>query len=164
MALIGGDIVDAGVEVIGIIPWEKLTKVFLSVCLVDKSTGVFRHTLNRAKDCLNVRIIIGGSRTGKYLGHLVILEHLLDDLGLHLTAPVVDHFRTLIFGEIEDVFVDQAAFNQALGFICGEVPADKPADLLAGVFVDQQVEIKEYPLGKGSQIADIPAPALIGAG
>ncbi len=43
------------------------------------------------------KVVIGDSRSSKHLSHMIILEHILSDLGLHLTPPIVHDFETLIY-------------------------------------------------------------------
>ena len=73
---------------------------------------------------LNKRIVVGGPRTGKQLGHTVIFKEFPDGFGLHLAASIIDYLRTLILGEIKDVFTYQSLLNKMTRFTGPLMPAD----------------------------------------
>ena len=54
-------------------------------------------------------------------------------------------------------------FQQLFSLFSPLVPADQPVEGLAGELIEQQVQIQEQPALIGGQVADIPAPALVGA-
>ena len=58
----------------------------------------------------------------------------------------------------------RTAFQQAAGFLGGLLPVYAPLNDFAGPFIQQQVEEQILPLLEGRQVADVPAPALIGPG
>ena len=84
---------------------------------------------------------LGGPWSGEQLGHVVIFKHSFDGLGFHLAAPVVDHHRTLILGQIEDILTDERLFYETLGLLGGLMPTDQPGKGLPRVFIQEQIEV-----------------------
>ena len=60
--------------------------------------------------------------------------------------------------------VDQAPFKEEAGFLGRLLPTDAPLDGFAGPLVEQQVEVKILPFLERQQVADVPAPPLVGPG
>ena len=60
-----------------------------------------------------------GARPGEQLRHAVYIAEPLDRLGLHLTVAVIDDFRPLVFGQLEDALIGQSNLQKPSGFLCG---------------------------------------------
>ena len=164
MGLLRGDVVDARMVMLGVIPGKVATEVFLGLVVIQKLPGILRGAFDGAEGRFDERIVIGGAWASKQLRHAVILAEALDGLGFHLAAAVIDDFGPLILGQVQDVLIRQAALEQESGFPGGLVPGDAPLDDFAGPFIQQQVEEEILPLLERRQIADVPAPPLVGPG
>jgi len=92
------------------------------------------------------------------------VKHLFNGSGFHLTPPVIDDFRTTLFGKIQDVFRKQPSFNEPFGLQRPLMPADEPMNRFPGIFVQKEIQIKKQPFFEGRQIADVPTPSLVGTG
>ncbi len=149
---------------LGIVPGEVSGEVSRSLAIIQEPPRVFRSALDGAEGRFDEWIVVGRPRPREQLRHAVVFAEPLDRLGLHLTATVVDDFWPLILGQVEDVLIDQSAFEQQLGFLGGLRPGDAPMDGLAGPLVEQQVQEEVLTLLVGHQVTDVPAPALVGAG
>ena len=147
---------------LGVVPAKESIKVSCGVLTVQKSCWVLGRSFDRSECRFHKRVVIGGSRSGKQLGHLMEFKHILNRLCLHLTAPIVDNFRSLIFRQIQNVLGKQAALKKLLGLLCCLIPTDKPVDDFAGIFIQQQVQIEEKTFFISQKVADIPAPSLVG--
>jgi len=118
-----------------------LLLMFLNFLPVDFS-GDFRQ---RVMDGVTIwlglmyAVVIGGAGAGKQVRHTVIFTQPLDRFGFHLAAAIIDDFGPLVFGQVQDVLIRQATLQQ-------------------------QVEVEILPLLTGHQIADVPAPPLVGPG
>ena len=73
-----GDVVDAGVVVLVVIPVKVSFEVGDGVAVVQKLAGIFRNSLDGREGGLNGRIVIGSARAGKQLRYVVILAELTD--------------------------------------------------------------------------------------
>ena len=164
VGLLRGDEVDARVVMLGVVPVEVPGEVGHGLAVIQEPPRVFRGALGGAEGRLDEGVVVGCPRTGEQLRHPVVFTEPLDRLGLHLTAAVVDDLRPLVFGQVEDVLVGQTTLEQPSGFLGGLCPGDAPLDGLPGPLVQEQVEVKVLPLLVGHQIADVPAPALVGSG
>ena len=149
---------------LGVIPGKVATEVFSGLSVIQKLPGILRGAFDGAEGRFDERIVIGGAGAGKQLGHAVIFTQPLDGLGFHLAATIIDDFGPLLLGQVQDVLICQAALQQAAGFLGGLVPGDAPLDDFAGPFIQQQVEEEILPPLAGHQVADVPAPPLIGPG
>ncbi len=164
MGLLRGDEVDARVVMLGVVPAEVPREVGNGLAVIQEALRVFRCSLGGAEGRFDERVVVGCQRTGEQLRHAVVFAEPLDRLGLHLTAAVVDDLRPSVFGQVEDVPVDQPSLELPSGFLGGLCPGDAPLDGLPGPFVQQQVKVEALPLLVGHQVADVPAPALVGSG
>jgi hypothetical protein len=95
---------------------------------------------------------------------VVVLKHLSDGCGLHLTAPVIDHLRAFILGHIEDSLIDETPFKKLSDLIGSVMPADQPVGGFTEISIQQQIQIEIYPLLIGEKVADILAPPLVRCG
>jgi hypothetical protein len=145
--------------VLGVVPVE----VGHGLAVIQEPPRIFRGPLGGAEGRFDERIVIGRPRSGEQLRHAVVFTEPLDRLGLHLTAAVVDDFRPLVFRQIEDVLIGQSTLKKPSGFLGGLRPSDSPLDGLAGPLVQQQLQVEVQPLLVGHQVADVPAPALVGS-
>ena len=119
MCLVGGDVVDAGMVVPGVVPGKVSIEVGGGLGVIQELAGIFGSPFYGAEGELDEGVVVGGSRAGEHLGHGVILAEPLDGLGFHLAAAVVDEFGALALGQVEDVLVDEAAFEQEPGLLGG---------------------------------------------
>ena len=140
------------------------TEIGDGLVVIQEAPGILRGAFDGAEGGFDERIVIGGAGASKQLGHAVIFTQPLDGLGFHLAAAVVDEFGPLVLGQVQDVLIRQAALQQAAGFLGGLLPTDAPLDGFAGPFIQQQVEVEILPFLERHQVADVPAPALVGPG
>src|SRR5258708_39967213 len=98
--------------VLGVIPGKVPSEIGDGLSIVQEAIGVFWSSFYRAESRLDKRIVVGGSRARKQLRHAVMFAQLLDWLGLHLAAAVIDEFGALILRQVQDVLLNQAAFQQ----------------------------------------------------
>src|ERR1017187_8062364 len=78
--LVRGDVVDAGVVVMVVIPVKVSFEVGHGLAVVQKLAGIFRGSLDAGKRGLDKRVVIGRARAGEQLRHVVILAELADRL------------------------------------------------------------------------------------
>ena len=123
--LVRGDVVDAGVVVLVVVP----VKVSFEVGHVQELAGIFRGAFGRGKRGFDEGIVVGSSRAGEQLRHVVILAELADRLGFHLAAAVVDQLGPLVFGQVQDVLPFQTAFEEQPGLGGGLRPFDPPVNV-----------------------------------
>ena len=157
-----GDVVDGGMVVV--IPVKVSFEISDGLGVIQELAGILRRALRGGKRRFDERILIGGARAGKQVGHLVILAQLSDRLGFHLAAPVVEEFGPLVLRQVQNVLLAQPAFEQQAGLGGRLRPTDAPLDGLAGELIKEQVEIEIQPFLERQQVADIPAPPLVGPG
>ena len=105
VGLVRGDIVDAGVVVLVVIPVKISFEVSARHSVVQKLAWVFRGALGGRERGLNEGIVVGRSRPSEQLGHMVILTELANRFGFHLPAAVVDQFGSPVFRQVEDIFL-----------------------------------------------------------
>ena len=149
---------------LGVIPGKVSFKIGDGLVVIQESPGILRGAFDGAEGRFDERIVIGGAGASKQLGHAELFTQALDGLGFHLTAAIIDDFGPLILVQIQDVLIRQAALQQAAGFPGGLLPGDAPLDDFAGPFIQQQVEEEIFSLLERRQIADVPAPPLVGPG
>ena len=88
-------------------------------------------------------------------------KHLLDGLGLHLDAAVVDHNGTGERGRVKDALGHDGVVAEQHGLCGGKRRGYAPCHGLARPFVEHDVEIPEAAPDIGQDVADVPAPALV---
>jgi hypothetical protein len=164
MGLVRGDVVDARMVMLGVVPGKVPAEIGAGGGVIEESAGILRCPFDRAEGRLDERIVVGCSGAGKELGHAMILTEPLNRFGFHLAAPIVNELGPLVLGQVQDILFLQTSLQQEPGLPGRLLPADAPLDGFAGPFVQQQVEVKVDPFLVGHQVADIPTPALVGAG
>jgi len=144
-----------------VVPCQVRTEISAAFLQIPEPSRIFRITFYRAERRLDKRIVIGGSRPHKSLRHFHVFQHPLNRLALQLPAPVVEHFRPLILRQVQDVLGPHSIVQELAGFLHRLLPADPPRRCLAGILIQQQVQIQiTAPLIR-RQIADIPTPTLV---
>ena len=146
VSLLRGDVVDARMVVLRVVPGKVSTEVVDGLTVIQEPTRILGSSFDGAEGRLDERVVVGGSGASKELRHAVVFTHPLDGLGLHLAAPVVDEFGPLVLRQVQDVLIDQAPLQQKPRLLGRLLPADAPLDDLAGVFIQQQVEVRDTPL------------------
>src|ERR1035438_9298373 len=109
--LLRGDVVDAGVVVLVIVPVKVLIEVVHGLAVVQELAGIFRGSFRGGEGGFDEGIVVGSSWPGEELGHVVVLAELADGLGFHLATAVVDQFGPLILRQTEDILICQTAFE-----------------------------------------------------
>ena len=137
VGLLRGDVVDAGMIVLGVVPRKVPSEVGLGLAVVQEAAGIFRGAFDGAEGGFDEWIVIGGAGARKQLGQAVVFAEPLDRPGFHLAPAVVEDFGALVLRQVQDVLCDQAALEQAAGFLGGLLPTDTPLDGLPGPLVEQ---------------------------
>jgi len=150
--LVRSDVVDAGVVKLVVIPVKVSFEVGHGLAIVQKLAGIFRGALDGGKGRLDDRIVVGGSRVGEQLRHVVILAELADRRGFHLATAVIEQFGPLVFRQVQDVSPLQTAFEEQPGLRNGLRPTNPPMQRLAGILIGQQVEVKIHSLFQRQQV------------
>src|ERR1019366_339536 len=70
--LVRGDVVDAGVVVLVVVPVKVSLEVGQRFTVVQKLAGIFRSALDRGEGGFDERIVVGSSQAGEQLRHVVI--------------------------------------------------------------------------------------------
>ncbi len=161
MCLLWGNIIDARMVMLAVVPMKILGKILPRLHIVKKPAGISMESFHRAECRFNERVVIGGSWSGKQLRHAMVLQQLANRFCLHLPASIIDQFRSLLVRKIEDIFSHQSIVKQPASRCAVLPPADQPGNDLPGIFVKQQIQVQKQAFLKGRQIADVPAPPLV---
>ena len=73
VGLVGGDVVDAGMVVPGVLGSKVSIEVGDGVAVIEEAAGIFGRAFDGAEGGLDEGVVVGGSRAGEHLGHVVIL-------------------------------------------------------------------------------------------
>src|SRR5258708_36193513 len=112
--------------VLGVIPGKVPSEIGDGLSIVQEAIGVFWSSFYRAESRLDKRIVFGGSRARKQLRDAVMFAQLLDWLGLHLEAAVIDEFGALLLRQVPDSLLNQAAFRHEASVLGCLLPTDAP--------------------------------------
>jgi hypothetical protein len=116
MRLLGCDVVDARMVVLGVVPRKVPFEIGDRLVVVEEAAGILRSSFYGAEGCFDVGIVIGGSGASKQLRHGVVFTEPLDGLGFHLAATVADELGPLVLRQVQDALGHQASFGRALLF------------------------------------------------
>lgn len=159
----GGYVPDVRMQVLVIIPLEEPGEVIDGVDQPFEPLGVLGMVLDRAEAGLDEGVVVGRPGPAEKLGDPEVREELLEETRLHGGAPIVEDDGEPGVGG-QKPFGLKGAVGEDLGELVGLAFGDEPGDDLSAPLVEHDVEEEEGVLDEGSQVRDIPAPALIGSG
>ena len=164
MHVVGMDVADAGMVVLGVVPGEEAGEVVEDRLRVECGEGlrVGGRGLDGAEKRFDKGVVVGSARTGQSLGDTEVGKHLHDGLGGHLDAAVVDCHGPEGRRGVKNALGKDGIVDEQPRLGGGEGLHDAPGQHLARPFVKHDVEEPEPAADIGRDVADVPAPALVG--
>ncbi len=147
---------ERAVAMLRVIPFDERAAERSCLCDIGKRRGKFRLVLGSFEERFDVRVVIGNMRAGMALGYTEIGEQERDWFRSHRATAICMYGELLgIYAFFLDRFGEQHACQRGALTI-----GDHPADDVATIDVDDDVEVKIRPLLRTMQFGDIPGKNL----